>query len=58
MVIVLKNDATESEKQSIKSVLNSKKFKINEVAFLEIMFVITPIKIAKTIGIPKNFFII
>ena len=31
MVIVLKNDATESEKQSIKSVLNSKKFKINEV---------------------------
>ncbi|MGI5059011.1 3-deoxy-7-phosphoheptulonate synthase [Treponema pectinovorum] len=31
MVIVLKNDATEAEKKSIKSLLKSKNFKINEV---------------------------
>ena len=31
MVIVLKNDASESEKKNIKSLLKSKSFKINEV---------------------------
>lgn len=32
MVIVLKNDATENEKENIKSLLRSKNFKINEIA--------------------------